>query len=61
MIIFYSGSRSRNVAPEEMLGGEAGFMLTYSDFHEGSKKNESTQRFRDHRKKLRRRRNENQS
>jgi len=54
MIIFYSGSRSKNVAPEEMLGSEAGFMLTYSDFHSGGKKNESGQRFKNHRRKLRR-------
>ncbi len=60
MIILYSGSRSKCVAPEEFLAnsGEAGFMLTYSDFHPGSIKNESRGRFKNHRKKIRKSKNE---
>jgi len=55
MIIFYSGSRSKNVSPEDLLVKErAGFMLTYSDFYKGSKKNESARRFKQHIKRIKR-------
>ena len=52
MIIFYSGSRSKCISPEDLLAKEkAGFMLTYSDFYKGSKKNESMKRFKQHKKR----------
>lgn len=53
MIIFYSGSRSKYVSPEDLLAEEktAGFMLTYSDFY-NRKSSEAIRRFKAHRKKI---------
>jgi len=53
MIIFYSGSRSKYVAPEDLLAKEeAGFMLTYSNFYKGSKNSESVRRFKQHKARM---------
>jgi len=53
MIIFYSGSRSKCVSPEDLLSKEktAGFMLTYSNFY-NRKSSEAIRRFKSHRKKV---------
>ncbi len=54
MIIFYSGSRSKYVSPEDLLvKKEAGFMLTYSDFHKKSKRGRSVRRFKQHKERIR--------
>lgn len=53
MIIFYSGSRSKHISPEDLLAEkEAGFMLTYSDFYKGSKNNESVRRLKQHKTRM---------
>ena len=52
MIIFYSGSKSKYVSPEDLLAKEeAGFMLTYSDFY-NKKSSEAVRRFKRHKKRM---------
>ena len=52
MIIFYSGSRSKCVSPEDLLAKKrAGFMLTYSDFY-NKKSSEAIRRFNQHKKRI---------
>jgi len=48
MILFYSGSRSKDVAPEDF---DADIMLSYSDFY-SEKKSEALQRFEKYKKKF---------
>ena len=49
MIIFYSGSRSKNVSPESLKTKHGiGFMLTYSELHKKSKRGDTIQRFKEH-------------
>ncbi len=49
MIMFYSGSRSKCVSPEDLLP-KAGFMLTISDFYK-KKSSEAIRRFKQHKKR----------
>ena len=52
MIIFYSGARSKHVAPETTLAKyEPSLMLTFSDFY-NKKRNDSIRRFQQYKKRM---------
>lgn len=54
MIIFYSGARSKHVAPEITLAKhKPSLMLTFSDFYKG-KRNDSRRRFQQYKKGVKR-------
>ena len=52
MIVFYSGARSKHVAPETTLSKyKPSLMLTFSDFYKG-KRNDSRRRFQQYKKEM---------